>query len=58
MERFHRRGTVILSAALLLIGVAQLVAAAVRGSGVGAWVVGILFAAVGAGRLYIESRRR
>lgn len=57
MNRFHRRGTVVLSLALVAIGAAQMIAAAVRGAGISSYVLGALFAAVGGLRLWLERRR-
>jgi len=58
-RRLHRSGTVLLSLAMLVIGVA-LIVQTVAGSGSGAPVrviLGVLFVAAGAGRLWLESRR-
>ena len=60
MERLYRSSTMVLGALTLLIGVALAVTAIVRGGGplaVG-FVVGVLFALLGAGRLYLASRSR
>ncbi|MEW6582429.1 MAG: hypothetical protein AB1416_06690 [Actinomycetota bacterium] len=58
VDRFHRRATTVLSGALVVVGVAQVISAAVRGAGAGAYVLGALFVAVGGARLWLESRRR
>jgi len=58
-RRLHRSGTVLLSMAMLVIGVALIVQTVV-GSGSAApvrLVMGVLFVAAGAGRLWLESRR-
>jgi hypothetical protein len=55
----HRSTTVVLSLAMIAIGVA-LVAQAVGGHGAGITgrlLLGVLFLAAGVGRLYLESRR-
>jgi len=56
--RFHRTGTQVLSWAMVVIGAAALVSAAVRGSGTGAYLLGGLIVAAGAVRLWVERRRR
>jgi hypothetical protein len=58
----HRRATIVLSAAMLVIGVALIVRALAAGGGalaVGV-VFGLLFVAAGAGRLWVtrQSLRR
>jgi hypothetical protein len=50
--------TVALSGAILVIGIAQLVRAAVLGGGPIAWVVGLAFVVAGAGRLWLWWRER
>jgi hypothetical protein len=54
----HRQTTAILSAILVLIGVAMIVRTVVAGGGAGAFglVVGVLFIAAGIGRLYVNNR--
>jgi hypothetical protein len=54
--RAYALGTLVLSAALVLIGVAMTVITAARGGGVGL-LLGPLFALAGAGRLYLQLRR-
>jgi hypothetical protein len=51
----HRAGTVILSAAMLVLGIAMIVRAVTAGGGVLAVgvVFGLLFVAAGAGRLWV-----
>jgi len=55
----HRTGTRVLSVALLLIGVALIVRTVAAGGGAGAIgiVLGVLFVAAGAGRLWVARRR-
>jgi hypothetical protein len=54
-----RSATLVLSAAMIVIGVALLVRTVVAGGGAVAFgiLVGLLFVAAGAGRLYAERRR-
>ena len=47
-----------LSWAILILGVAQLAVAPVRGSGVLAYVIGAVFVALGAARLWLAGRLR
>jgi hypothetical protein len=56
----HRGGTVLLSVALLVIGVALIVRTIVAGGGAGAVgiILGVLFTAAGAGRLWVVWRSR
>ncbi|HLM08254.1 MAG TPA: hypothetical protein VK307_00990 [Thermoleophilaceae bacterium] len=58
MERAHRASTVVLSAALLLVGLAMIgVTLARGGSGLAVGVVvGAMLAAIGAGRLWLALR--
>jgi hypothetical protein len=51
----HRTGTVVLSLAMLLLGLAMIVRAVVAGGGVLAVgvIFGLLFVAAGAGRLWV-----
>jgi hypothetical protein len=59
-SRIHRAGTVVLSTLLMLIGVGLLVQA-LGGHGGGLLtrlLLGVLFMAAGAGRLYVEARRK
>ena len=55
----HRAATLLLSAAMVAIGIAMLVRTVGAGGGPLALgtVLGILFAAAGAGRLYVTWRR-
>lgn len=50
--------TVVLSGAILVIGIAQLVRAVAYGAGPIAWVVGLAFVVAGAGRLWLWWRQR
>jgi len=54
--RAYRGATVLLAVVFVGIGVALLVETAVVGGGLG-YVIGVLFVAVGAGRLYLLNRR-
>lgn len=54
----HRRGTALMSTALVLLGIAMIVSTIANGGGpfaIGV-LLGLLFGAVGAGRLYLGSR--
>jgi hypothetical protein len=55
----HRCSTVVLSLAMVAIGVALVAqATGARGAGIsGRLLLGVLFLAAGVGRLYLESRR-
>jgi hypothetical protein len=54
----HRGGTVVLSIAMVAIGIALVVESVAAGSALSLLaLIGILFAAAGVGRLYAESRR-
>jgi hypothetical protein len=54
----HRRGTLVLSGAMLVLGIAMIVVTLAGGGGPLALgiVLGVLFAASGAGRLYFTLR--
>ncbi len=54
--RAYRAGLVLFAFAFIGIGIALVVVTAVRGGGVG-YLLGVLFVAAGAGRLYFVSRR-
>ena len=58
-RQIHRTSTYILSAVMLVLGVVMIVVALARGGGPLATglVLGVLFCAAGAGRLYVERRR-
>ena len=53
--RFYRRGLVLFALAFIGIGIALVVVTAVRGGGIG-YLIGVLFVAAGAGRLYVLRR--
>jgi hypothetical protein len=55
----HRGATVVLSAAMIVLGVAILVSTLARGGGPAAigLLLGVLFVLAGAGRLYVERAR-
>jgi len=55
----HRAGTWVMSILMLLIGVALLVRTVLAGGGpvASGVLLGLLFIAAGAGRLYLQSRR-
>jgi hypothetical protein len=56
----HRGGIEVLSVLLVLVGLALIVRTIVAGGGVGALgiVIGVLFVAAGAGRLWVARRTR
>jgi hypothetical protein len=54
--RAYRAGLVLFALAFIGIGIALVVVTAVRGGGIG-YLLGVLFVAAGAGRLYVLSRR-
>lgn len=58
-RQLHRRTAMALSALMAMIGVALVVEAAVSAGGVvsARTLVGLLFLAAGAGRIYVETRR-
>ena len=56
MNRFHRAGTTVFAVAFMAIGVAMLVVTALHGGGVVGFLVGVLFIAAGAARLYLLRR--
>ena len=55
----HRRATLVLSGLMVAAGVALIARTLSAGGGLGAvgLLLGVMFVAVGAGRLYVESRR-
>jgi hypothetical protein len=55
--RIHERGTRILSWILVAIGIAQIIGAAVRGLGPLVYVLGVIFIALGVGRLWLARAR-
>jgi hypothetical protein len=56
VNRFHRVGTTVFGLAFVGIGLAMLVVTAIHGGGVVGFLVGVLFVAAGAGRLYLLRR--
>jgi hypothetical protein len=54
---FYRGATALFGVAFLGIGIALLVVTAVRGGGAVGYVLGVLFGALGVGRLYLLRRR-
>ena len=59
MHRAYRQSTRVLSAAILGLGLAMIVTTVARGGGALALgvIVGVAFAAIGAGRLYLAGDR-
>jgi hypothetical protein len=57
VKTVYRRSTVIFGLIALGIGVALLVETAAQGGGSVGYVVGVLFIALGIGRLYLVRRR-
>ena len=57
MNAFYRRSTVIFGLIALGLGLALLVETAVQGGGSVGYVLGVLFLALGIGRLYLARRR-
>jgi hypothetical protein len=55
---FHRGATALFAVTFLGIGVALIVVTAANGGGAVGYVLGILFAALGVGRLYLLRARR
>ena len=60
--KLYRGATALFALTFLGIGIALLVVTAVRGGGTTGYLLGVLFAALGLGRLYLlrarEARRR
>ena len=56
--RFYRGATALFAVTFLGIGVALIVVTAANGGGAVGYVLGVLFAALGAGRLYLLRARR
>jgi hypothetical protein len=54
---FYRGATALFAVAFLGIGIALLVVAAVRGGGLVGYLMGVLFTALGVGRLYLLRMR-
>ena len=55
---FYRGATALFALAFLGIGIALLVVTAVRGGGLVGYLLGVLFIALGVGRLYLLRARR
>jgi hypothetical protein len=55
---FYRAGVAIFAVAFVGIGIALVVLTAIRGGGAVGYVLGVLFAAAGIGRLSLLRRRR
>jgi hypothetical protein len=53
MKNLHRTATVVLALAFVVIGFALLIVTAVHGGGFVGFLLGALFVAAGAGRLYL-----
>jgi hypothetical protein len=53
----YRRIATLLAATILLLGFALLIVTAVHGGGTSGFVIGALFVALGAGRLYLLRQR-
>jgi hypothetical protein len=56
--RAYRLGVAVFAVVFVGIGVALVVVTAVRGGGAFGYVIGLLFVALGAGRLYLLRSRR
>jgi hypothetical protein len=54
----YRLGIVVFAVIFMGIGVALVVVTAARGGGLFGYVIGVLFGALGAGRLYLLRTRR
>ena len=57
-REFYERATLLLSGVLVALGLAQIVVAAARGSGSGAYLVGVLLVLVGGARIWLAAQRR
>jgi len=57
MNRFHRTSVAVFAIAFIAIGFALVVVTALHGGGVVGFVLGALFVAAGAGRLYLLLNR-
>jgi hypothetical protein len=57
-RELHRQTTAVLSAVLVVLGVAMIVRTLVAGGGAGAFglLLGVLFIAAGVGRIYLNNR--
>ena len=56
--KFYRYGLIVLAVAFLGIGVALLAVTTARGRGAFGYLLGVLFVALGIGRLYLLRARR
>ena len=56
--KFYRGATAVFALTFLGIGVALIVVAAVRGGGAFGYVIGLLFVALGVGRLWLLQARK
>ena len=56
--KFYRGATAVFALTFLGIGVALIVVTAVRGGGAFGYVIGLLFAALGVGRLWLLQARK
>jgi len=56
--RAYRLGVAVFAVTFIGIGVALLIVTAIRGGGAFGYVIGLLFTALGAGRLYLLRTRR
>jgi hypothetical protein len=54
---FYRGATAVFAVAFLGIGIALVIVTAVRGGGAVGYLIGVLFVALGAGRLYLLRQR-
>jgi uncharacterized membrane protein HdeD (DUF308 family) len=55
--RFHQRAVLIFGVVAIVLGIALLVETAVQGGGSIGFLLGLLFIALGVGRLYLLRRR-
>ena len=56
MKFLYRRSTIVFGAVSIVLGIAILVETARRGGGIGI-LIGVLFVALGIGRIYLLQRR-
>jgi hypothetical protein len=56
VNTFYRVGITVFSLAFIAIGFALLIVTAIHGGGVAGFLLGALFVAAGAGRLYLLTR--
>jgi len=54
---FHRRSVLVFGVVAIVLGIALLVETAVQGGGSVGFVLGVLFVALGLGRLYLLRQR-